>query len=698
MSETIRSIADPCEQALLALLRHFNQPLTSEALRSRVAKLPGPWSIADLLAAAALLGVEHRATVAPATSDELPLPTLIQQPDGSLQLLFVDPAGQRQQYDPAQDRTTPLADATPLPSGSACYAFQRRLRQQSSDQRQREGRYGHWFFGPLRQARKLYMQVALAAFLINLFAITTSIFSMIVYDRVIPNNATDTLMALLIGAGVVFVSDFIIRTLRGYFLDIAGARADRVIGDTLFEQILDMQLAARSGTTGAVANMLKEFESLREFLTSTTLVTLIDIPFAILFLFIIWSIGGPMVYVPLLAIPLLIGTGLAVQPRLRRLTAVGYEDGKQKHAVLIETLSGLESIKALGAGAQMRQRWQQAVAHQSEIGLQQRMINSLAANMANLAQQLVQVGVVTSGFFLVSQGQIGFGAIIACTILAGRTISPLAQMAQLLTRLNQSLTSYRSLSQLMNQPREHERDVQFLARDQLRGTIEFREVTFRYPGAPQPVLDRVSFRIEAGERVAILGRVGCGKSTIAKLILGLYQPESGAVLMDEVDVRQIDPADLRRHLGVVLQDVWLLNGTLRENIAFGSADADDAAVLAAAKVAGVEDFAGQHPQGYGMRVGERGEGLSGGQRQAVSVARALLGERSLLLLDEPSSAMDLQAEQRLVERLQQHLQPTQTLLVITHKSMLLKLVQRVLVIDQGRVTFSGPVEKVLKSN
>jgi ATP-binding cassette subfamily C protein LapB len=556
------------------------------------------------------------------------------------------------------------------------------------------GRYGHWFFGPIFQAKKLYLQVAIAALLTNLFAVTTSIFSMTVYDRVIPNGAVDTLYALLIGAGIIFFSDFLIRSLRGYFLDVAGARADMVVGDTLFEQILDMQMGAKKGSTGSVANMLKEFESLREFLTSTTLVTLIDIPFTIIFLLLIWTIGGPMVWVPLAVIPLMLGAGLLVQPRLSRLTEAAYEDGQNKQSVLVETLNGMETIKSLGAGALMRHRWQQAVLHQSELGLKQRMWSSFATNVANLSQQLVQVGVVTTGFFLVGEGQIGFGAIIASSILAGRAISPLSQLSQLLSRMNQSLSSYRALSELMTQPREHSEDRNFITREQFSGKIEFRDVSFTYPGSETRTLNNLSFTIEPGERVAILGKIGSGKTTVAKLMLGLYQPDEGAVLIDGVDVRQIDPADLRKGVGAVLQDVWLMSGSIRENIALGVDAISDEAVLKAARIAGVEDFISQHPHGYSLQVGERGEGLSGGQRQAVSIARAIVAEPTIWLFDEPSSAMDQQAEVVLVNRLQEAI-GERTFVTITHKSSMVALASKVVVIDQGRATYVGPPEKVL---
>ncbi|MBT4129828.1 MAG: type I secretion system permease/ATPase [Gammaproteobacteria bacterium] len=697
---SVQSTIDSFEESLLYVLRLLGSPLSATALRSRVAKLPGPWSAEDVAEAAESLGFTVEAVTGRVDRSWTHFPLIFPLSENDAVVVVAQPeADQFELYWPGEDGTSQVSA---IELEALCSHQQQEKKGLLITRRARAttmkdgpvGRYGHWFFGPIFQAKKLYLQVAIAALLTNLFAVTTSIFSMTVYDRVIPNGAVDTLYALLIGAGIIFFSDFLIRSLRGYFLDVAGARADMVVGDTLFEQILDMQMGAKKGSTGSVANMLKEFESLREFLTSTTLVTLIDIPFTIIFLLLIWTIGGPMVWVPLAVIPLMLGAGLLVQPRLSRLTEAAYEDGQNKQSVLVETLNGMETIKSLGAGALMRHRWQQAVLHQSELGLKQRMWSSFATNVANLSQQLVQVGVVTTGFFLVGEGQIGFGAIIASSILAGRAISPLSQLSQLLSRMNQSLSSYRALSELMTQPREHSEDRNFITREQFSGKIEFRDVSFTYPGSETRTLNNLSFTIEPGERVAILGKIGSGKTTVAKLMLGLYQPDEGAVLIDGVDVRQIDPADLRKGVGAVLQDVWLMSGSIRENIALGVDAISDEAVLKAARIAGVEDFISQHPHGYSLQVGERGEGLSGGQRQAVSIARAIVAEPTIWLFDEPSSAMDQQAEVVLVNRLQEAI-GERTFVTITHKSSMVALASKVVVIDQGRATYVGPPEKVL---
>ena len=700
--ESPTALHDALQACLRAVLAWHEQPISSASMRSRLGGNT-MWSEDTLIEAADSLGYDVEPDRIDPAMPSLPqLPAICYTHEGTaVAVLVMESENVVLVVDPeVSDKPvqTKPSDLFARLNGNTLSLVRRSLGSVAGDPAAKSPlrRHGHWFWGPVLRMRWVYLQVALAALLVNLFALSSSVFSMIVYDRVIPNNATDTLIALLIGITIIFISDFVIRTVRGYFLDLASSKADAAIADALFEQILDAKMQTRRGSTGALASTLREFESIRDFLTSATLTTFIDIPFAILFLVVIWLIGGPMVYVPLLAIPVMLLSGLAVQPQLKKLTKESQEDGHHKQAILVETLSGLETIKSLGAGALMRRRWQDAVVHQSHIGLKSRMLAQLATNVANLAQQFVQVAVITVGAFLVREGQLGFGAIIACTILAGRCIAPIAQITQLLTRMNQTFVSYRALNQLMNQEREHEHGKVYLSRPDFLGGIEFRNVTFTYPGASKPTLDGVSFKIDPGEKVAIVGKVGSGKTTVSKLILGLYKPDSGTVLMDGVDVRQIDPADLRRELGVVLQEVWLIGGTIKQNIALGGNYPTDEEILHAAQIAGVDDFVRQHPEGYGLRLGERGEGLSGGQRQSIAIARALLGNPKILLFDEATSAMDMGCESALLQRLGQEI-GNRTFVTITHKASLLQMVNKIVVIDQGRVAMQGTPEQLMRA-
>ncbi len=696
------ALHDALQACLRSVLAWHEHALSQAALRARVGG-SALWSQEELVEAADSLGYDVVQGQIGPTNPYLPgLPAICYTHEGTaLAALGLAPDGRVLVVDPEQSQKPApmdMADLLARLRGTTLSLVRRELPPVAGDapSGQAQGRHGHWFWGPIVRMRWVYAQVALTALLVNVFAIASSVFSMIVYDRVIPNNATDTLISLLIGVSIIFVSDFVIRTVRGYFLDMASSKADAAIADALFEQVLDAQMQTRRSSTGALASTLKEFESIRDFLTSATLTTFIDIPFSVLFLVVIWLIGGPTVWVPLLAIPVMLLAGLAVQPQLRKLIQESQADGHHKQAILVETLSGLETIKSLGAGALMRRRWQDAVTHQSHVGLKSRMLAQLATNVATTAQQFVQVGVITVGAFLVHDGQLGFGAIIACTILSGRAIAPVAQITQLLTRMNQTLSSYSALNRIMGQEREHRHGKMFMERPDFQGAVEFRNVTFTYPGASRPTLQSVSFQVAAGEKVAIIGKVGSGKTTVSKLLLGLYQPDSGAVLIDGVDLRQLDPADVRSAFGVVLQDVWLMGGTVKQNIALGGNYPSDEEIVSVAKVAGVDDFLRQHPEGYGLRLGERGEGLSGGQRQAIAIARALLSRPKVLLFDEATSAMDQAAEATLLQRLDQAIGGA-TVITITHKASLLQMVDKIVVMDQGRVAMQGTPEELLRA-
>lgn len=551
------------------------------------------------------------------------------------------------------------------------------------------GGRGHWFWSALTANRWAYAQVLLAAVLANVLALTTSVFTMVVYDRILPNEATESLIALTLGVGIALLFDFLIRTLRAGFIDSAGQRADLMMGRRIFDHLLDLQMAARRGSSGAMANTLREFETLRDFLTSATLVAVVDLPFIVLFIAVIQAIGGPLAVVPAVAVPVVLVVGLAVQPILGRLAESSYADGQSKQSVLVETVTGLETIKAVGAARRMRARWDEAIERASTHSLRARAVAQFALNLTTFTQQAAQVMVIFYGVFLISDGQASMGALIACVILTGRTLAPLAQLAQVLTRVTQARASYRSLDSLMRADSERPEGRTWISRPRLDGHITFDDVRFTYPDQLVETLKGVSFTVAPGEKVAIVGRIGSGKSTVARLLLGLYQPSAGAVRVDGVDIRQIDPGDLRRNVGSVLQDVWLFTGTVRDNIAMGSLRPRDADILEAARIAGVEDFVAQHPSGYDLMLTERGEGLSGGQRQAIALARALVGRPPVLLLDEPTSAMDVQNEAAVIARLKESL-ADRTMVIVTHRTSLLDLVDRVIVIEDGAVGADGP--------
>ncbi|GGE16185.1 ABC transporter [Polymorphobacter glacialis] len=552
---------------------------------------------------------------------------------------------------------------------------------------------GDWLRAPLWANRGLFGQVVLAAALINVFALATSIFSMTVYNKIVPAGATDSMTALLIGIVLVLAFDFALRGLRGYFVDVAGQNIDQQLGRRIFDQLMTMKLADRQGSNGAFAGLLREFETLREFFASATITALVDVPFILLFLGVIFWVAPPLALVPLFAIPVVIGIAWASQPLLGRLAQAGLAESLNKQGIIIEAIAGLETIKTSRAGPLLAARWHLAVLHHAALSLRQRLISAVAVNTAATAQNLVYVLTVAIGVSLIADRQLTMGALIAASMLAGRCVTPLGQIAALLTRLSQTLSSYRALDKVMTTPGE---GSPTLRRPRLDGGIAFRNVTFRYPGSSARALDDVSFDIAPGERVAIIGRVGSGKSTIARLILGLYEASDGAVMVGDADVRQLHPDDLRANIGAVLQDVVLLSGSIRDNIALGDPAIDDAEVLRASRLSGAHDFIGRMAAGYDRQLADRGEGLSGGQRQTIAIARALTLRRPIMIFDEPTSAMDTASEDALIERLETEL-IGRTLVLVTHRQSMLRLATRVIMIDAGRIVADGAPAAVLKS-
>ncbi|MBZ6378400.1 type I secretion system permease/ATPase [Pacificimonas flava] len=555
-------------------------------------------------------------------------------------------------------------------------------------------RFADWLMEPMRANRPVYMRVALAAFFINLFALASSLFTMVVYDRVIPNNAIGSLIALAIGLGIIIVFDFILKMLRSYFTDLAGAAIDREIGQSVFKQLLRVRLDAKRGSTGALAGLMRELETLRDFFASATITAIVDVPFIVLTLAVIAVIGGPVVFVPLGIIPLVILCGYLTHPAMDRLSARSMGQGLLKQTVLVEAIGGLETVKTSGAGRLLGKRWVEAIDEHASVSLRQRLVSNIATTFSQSAQMLSYAGVVIVGVFQIANNELSMGGIIACSILSGRAVAPLGQIANLLSRLSTTRAAYNQINALMETPIEGPKGEAFkLAKP--RGEIEFRNVSFRYPDTADKALDRVSFTIKEGEHVALLGRVGSGKSTIAKLILGLFEPEEGTVLVDGLDVRQIDPETLRERIGSSMQETVLLSGTVRDNIALGREDVDDEELLRAAQLSGTHGFMQHITNGYDRRLADRGEGLSGGQRQSIALARALAGKPQIMLLDEPSSQMDNQTEAQVLKRLYQELKD-RTLVVVTHRPPFLALVSRVILMDQGKVVADGPRDEVLK--
>lgn len=554
----------------------------------------------------------------------------------------------------------------------------------------------NWFWATFWHNRTLYTEVAVAAVVINLFGIAGSLYVMTVYDRVVPNKAMETLAVLAVGIMIVYFFDFMLRHLRSHFLDHAGRKADVVISAQLFEQIMGMTMQARPASAGVLAANMREFETLRDFFTSATMVALLDLPFVFLYILFIGVIAGPTVaFVPLVGIPLVVGMGLFLQKRLQKAVKESLHESALKNALLFETIIGLETIKVQAAEGHTQRTWEELSDKAARTAVKTRQISSFAQNWALFVQQGVSAMIVVAGVFLIAEGQLTQGGLIAAVLLSGRAMGPLAQVAGLMTRFSQSKQALDQLDALMKKPVERPAGKHFITMPHVRGLVEFRDVVFHYPDQTTPAVNHLNFTIEPGERVGIIGAVGSGKTTIERLLINLYQPSNGSVQIDGTDVRQIDPGDLRRNVGAVQQSPQLFFGSVRQNITMGHETAPDRAVLRAAEMSGVTEFLRDSAAGLDTQVGERGEALSGGQRQAVAIARALLYDPPILILDEPTASMDPASENRLKQRLME-LCRNKTTILITHKGAMLSLVDKLILIDRGRLVAYGPKDEVIR--
>ncbi|MHA6492805.1 type I secretion system permease/ATPase [Pseudomonas borbori] len=553
-----------------------------------------------------------------------------------------------------------------------------------------------WFRDTLKRSRWLYIDAIAASLLINLIGLATPLFVMNVYDRVVPNQAEATLWVLAIGIVGVFFFDLLLKTLRGLCLDLAGKKTDLIISATLFERIVGMAMKFRPARVGSFAQNIHEFQSLRDFLASLTLASVIDLPFTLLILAVIAFIGGHLVWIPILAFPLVALIGWAVQRPLGDTMQRTMALAAERQSSLIESLAGLDAVKVNNAESERQYLWEQTIGTLSRLELRARTLSSLAMNGTLLVQQLAGVAVIVMGVYQIIDGNLSMGGLIACYMLSGRALGPLTQVAGLLTRYQQAKVTLESVNQMMELPQERHEDERPLKRQALQGAVEFRQLEFHYPDQQQAALHGINLAVRPGEKIGIIGRSGSGKSSLAKLIVGLYQADAGSLLVDGIDVRQLDVSDLRYNIGYVPQDIQLFSGSLRDNLVAGARYVEDELVLQAAELAGVHEFARLHPKGYELQVGERGQNLSGGQRQNVALARALLLDPPILLLDEPTSAMDNTGEERLKQRLQSVI-GNKTLLLVTHRASMLSLVDRLVIIDRGQIIADGPKNSVMEA-
>ena len=549
-----------------------------------------------------------------------------------------------------------------------------------------------WFWDTMKRNKDIYSQVILASIFINLFVIATPLFTMNVYDRVLPNNAMETLWVLFFGISIVMVFDVILTLLRTYFFGIASKRADVIMSNRIFDQLLNIKLEAKPASTGLFISRLQSFESVREFFTSATMAVIVDLPFVIIFIVIIAYIGGMVAIIPIVALVISLCLSWYGQSRIKGIIEKSVKEDQIKQTTLIETVSGLEIVKNVRAQSRMKTHWEQSVDKTVYYSEKSQYLSQTINTLTSFIGKFSNIVIVAAGVYMATLGEMTMGAIIATMMLNGRVLAPISKIVGMIIKYDRTMIALNNIDELMNMPVEKQ-DKAYISRPDLNGDIELKDVDFSYKDQNFKTLKNINIKIKQGEKIAILGKIGSGKSTLLKVILNLYEPTNGSVLLDETDTRQLDPVDLRRAVGVVPQEPFLFMGTIKDNITIGEQYATDAEILRASKIAGLDEFLGKHEAGFDLMVGERGEGLSGGERQSVTLARALLSDPNILMLDEPTNLMDRQTEKAFIKKLGA-IVDDKTLVVVTHKTSLLTLVDRVVIIENGEIVADGPKEEV----
>ncbi|QBR84349.1 type I secretion system permease/ATPase [Legionella israelensis] len=694
----LESEKDSLLSCLVLLTRYYQNPFTAKSLIARLPVKKGQLTVDLFERAAARASLETeiiRCKLKKIEKEDLPAVLLMKNHEACL--LVTDDEGKRKVIHPHNPKTFTDPDEIIDQYSGEIIVVKPQYKQSARAKETLHRKHKNWFWKVVFKSWSIYSEVLVASLLINLFALVIPLFIMNVYDRVVPNYAIETMWVLASGVGLVFIFDMLLKTLRAYFIDVASKHSDRELSAKIFQQILGLRMDERPKSVGALANTVQSFELFRDFITSGTMTILVDLPFVVIFLLVIYLIGGSLFWIPMLVVPTIFLIGFLLQLPLIRLTRKSYQLSAEKQATLIESLSAIEAVKTTGAESKLQNRWEEIIKLASENGMRLRFISNSSLNITTLAQQVATIFVVIAGVYMISEGELTTGGLIACTILTGRALAPMAQVASLFTRYYQSVNALKSLDKIMQLNTDIDEEDHYLHRPAIQGELEFKNVSFSYYSEKISALNNVSFKVKSGEKIAIIGRVGSGKSTIARLIVKLYEPTEGVIYMDGTDYRQLNPDDLRQQIGYVSQDVTLFYGTIKENISVGAPFIEDKSLLKAAEIAGVTEFTKHHPQGFDRQVGEKGNELSGGQRQAIAMARALLLKPNLLVLDEPTAFMDDNSERRLKKHLKEQLSANGTLVLITHKMSMLELVERIIVVDYGRIVADGSKESVLNA-
>ena len=552
-----------------------------------------------------------------------------------------------------------------------------------------------WFIRTIYRRRGIFLEASIATIVVNILGLATSFFTMNVYDRVIPTSSMSTLWVLSMGVLLGVVFEFIMKQTRASMVDRAFKAIDTELSDVFFRKALSIRMDARPHTVGTFASQIRQFEVVRSAMTSTALFVAADAPFALIFVGVIWALAGSVAVVPLLLLPLAIALGLFFRPRINRLALTNLVEGNQKNGLLIEAIDGIESIKAAQGEWKLGARWHQLSETMAENELALRKITALSGNLTQFIQQIAYVGIIAFGALAITEGKLTTGGLIACSIISGRALAPMAQIASMIVQWAQAAAALKGLEAIMALPSDQMPGDRPMSPESTTGELAVDRVRFTYHTSVPAVLEVGALRIAPGERVAILGNVGSGKSTLVKVLSGLYRPQGGRVFLGGLDVAQIAPEFVREHVGYLAQDVRLFQGTLRDNITIGLPNPSDEQVLNAARLTGLLASIEAHPKGLNLEIAEGGRGLSGGQRQLVGLTRMLIAQPRVLLLDEPTASMDAALENFVIDRLFQALPVETTIAVVTHKTALLRHVTRLIVMERGRVVLDGPRDQIL---
>ncbi len=689
--------------ALCDVARHYGTPAAPISLVSGLPLVGGRLPLEHVEAAARRAGLAAEiADADPAGLTDVELPSFVMTRDGGIDVVWSierDAEGKPAKFlssEPGLARARVAIPAAELAAEATGRIV--RLRPLGEQDLRVTGMLQSaqtsWFLPAFASSNRIYGEAIAATIAINVLALAMPLFTMNVYDRVLPNAAVETMWSLAIGVLLATLFDFAIKALRGRFVDTAGRRADVVLSNLIYSRLVGARQEGVTASAGVRANTLRELDTLREFFNSATLTAFGDLPFLLLFLAMIWFVAGALVLIPLAAIPIVLAIGWITQRAIGKLMEASVRQSAVKNAVVVETMVGLDSIKAAGAESWAASLWEKATADSIRTGNDLKHYTNMGVFTVQAVQTATQVLMVIVGFYMAAAGALTTGGLIAATMLAGRAMQPLTQIAALVARLHQTRLSYRLLSEIVSAPQERPDDAVFVAKTKFSGSVAFEGVSFRYEKEAPPVLDDVSFSIAPGERVGLVGGIGTGKSTMLKLVHALQRPSSGRVLIDDIPATQLDPAVLRANVGLALQQAELFHGTIRSNITLADPSVDDDALVEAARVSGALDWIIRQPKGLETVVRERGIGLSGGQRQTIVLARALLRKPRILLLDEPTSDLDPRTEQLVVERLKPWLE-ARTCLIVTHRPAMLALVDRLIVMDGGRKRLDGPKATVM---